>query len=84
MLDSYIDPYDVLRLCEMPDCDGHNVFWYLDNFDLYEVLNCRILDRILMNKWSGKHDTNASLFDYSTGFVMMEDRYGIFENSRVF
>lgn len=47
MLEMYIDPIEVLKLCNMVDYDGHNVFWYLDQFSLYNVLDCRILDRII-------------------------------------
>lgn len=47
MLEMYIDPSEVLKLCEMPDYDGHNVFWYLNEYALYKLLDCRILDRII-------------------------------------
>ena len=56
----YIDPLEALRLCEMPDYDGHNVFWYLNKYALYNVLDAKILDRIIQNKWNGQIDINAS------------------------
>ena len=47
MLEMYNDPRDVLKMCEMTDYEGNGVFWYLDEFDLYNILDCRILDRII-------------------------------------
>lgn len=47
MLEMYNDPKDVLKMCEMTDYEGNSVFWYLDEFDLYNILDCRILDRII-------------------------------------
>ena len=83
MLEMYIDPIEVLKLCDMVDYDGHNVFWYLDQFSLYNVLDCRILDRIIQNKWNGQFDINAAFADYSTGFVMCKDAHNIFVSALV-
>ena len=68
MLDMYIDPYTVLRLCEMQDYDGNNVFWYLNKFKMYGILDNRILDRIIQIKWNGKQDLTSSFAYFSTGF----------------
>lgn len=80
----YNDPQKVLRMCEMPDYEGKNIFSYLDEFELYNILDCRILDRIIQNKWNGKYDLNASFADYSTGFVVGQDKHNIFASDRVF
>ena len=62
-----------MRLFTNPDYDGHNLFWYFDEFDLYEALNCRILDRIIVQKWYGKYDIDASFADFSTSYTMILD-----------
>ena len=48
------------------------------------MLDCRILDRIIQNKWNGKYDINASFADYSTGFTMLKDQHNIFISDLVF
>lgn len=40
---------------------------------MYEALNCRILDRIIMQKWYGKHKINTSFADFSKSYSMIFD-----------
>ena len=47
MLDMYNDPVEVLSLAELTDYEGNDMFWYLDEFDLYSLLDSRIMDRII-------------------------------------
>ena len=47
MLEMFINPKDVLKMSEMTDYEGNDVFWYLDEYDLYNILDCRIMDRII-------------------------------------
>ena len=47
ILDIYIDPKESHKLLCMPDYEGYDIFWYLDYFDMYDLLNCRILDRMI-------------------------------------
>ena len=82
MLEIYQDPDSLMRMCEMPDYSGKNIFWYLDEYDMYGLLNSRIVERIICNKWNGIYDLNASLADYSTGFVVGQDRNKIFASER--
>lgn len=84
ILEIYIDPKETCTLIEMPDYDGNDIFWYLDKYDLYDILNCRILDRIIQNKWNGPYDLNATIMDYSTGFSMIADPHDVFATDLVF
>ena len=47
VLDSYVEPNEVRRQIEMKDYDGHNFFWYMNRYDIYNIIDCRILDRII-------------------------------------
>lgn len=69
-------------MCEMPDYMGKNIFWYLDEYELYDLLNSRIMERIIRNKWNGIYDVNALFIDYSTGFVVGQDANKIFASER--
>ena len=68
----------------MPDYSGYDLYWYLDIFDMYDLLNCRILDRMIQAKWGGPHDVNAQMWDYSTSYVMATDPHGIFQTDLIF
>ena len=84
MLEMYNDTNEMLRICEMTDYEGNDVFWYLDEYDLYSILDCRILDRIIQRKWNGKFDLNAYVLDFSTSYVLATDKHGLFASDRVF
>jgi len=56
-------------LVEQKDIHGHDCLWYLDEFDLYQLLNHRIIDNIMQEYWLGKKvDITASVLDYSTPY----------------
>ena len=84
VLDMYNDPDEVMFLVEQTDYEGNDCFWYLDEYDLYGILDCRIMDRVIQKKWTGKYDINSSILDYSTSYVCMMDKYKIFATDRVF
>lgn len=46
-MDIYNDPDEMMLLVEQVDNDGHDCFWYLDEFDLYSILDCRIMDQVI-------------------------------------
>lgn len=84
VLDFYKDPDELMILIEQPDLEGNNCFWYLDEYDLYSILDCRIMDRVIQKKWSGIYEVNASILDMSTPHLLFEDKYSIFATDRLF
>jgi len=83
-LEMYNDPDEVMILVEQTDYEGNDCFWYLDEFDLYSILDCRIMDRVIQKKWRGKYDLNANVIDYSTSYTMLCDKHSLFATDRVF
>ena len=47
MLEMYNDPEDLQEMVEFTDYEGNDCFWYLDEFDMYGILDSRIMDRII-------------------------------------
>lgn len=84
VLEMYVEPLEVQRMIEMKDYEGHNMFWYLDKYDIFGILDCRILDRIINIKWNGPYDINSSTADYSTGCVVLKDSHQIMSSDRWF
>ena len=83
-LEMYNDPDEVMILVEQTDYEGNDCFWYLDEFDLYSILDCRIMDRVIQKKWAGKYDLNATILDYSTSYTLLRDKHLLFATDRVF
>jgi hypothetical protein len=73
VLDSYVEPNEVRRQIEMKDYDGYNYFWYMSKYDIFGIIDCRILDRIINLKWMGPFEINASPLDYSTGWLLAKN-----------
>ena len=43
----YNDPIELMVQVEQTDYEGNDVFWYLDEYDLYNILDSRIMDRVI-------------------------------------
>ena len=71
-------------MAEQTDFDGNDCFWYLDEFNLFEILACRIMDQVIQKKWKGKFDINVPITDYSTPYTLLVDKYKIFASDTVF
>jgi hypothetical protein len=84
VLEIYTNPYEMMILVEQTDYEGNDCFWYLDEYDLYPILDCRIMDLVITKKWTGKYDLNASILDYSTSYTLIRDRFRLFTTDRVF
>lgn len=83
-LEIYNDPDELMILVEQRDYDGNDCFWYLDEYNLYSILDCRMMDRVIQKKWIGKYDVNSSLADYMTSYTVFNDKYTLFATDRVF
>lgn len=80
----YNDPDELMVIVEFNDYEGNDCFWYLDEYDLYNILDSRIMDRVIQKKWKGKYDLNSSVMDYSTQYTLIKDRFGLYANDTVF
>ena len=42
------------------------------------------MDRVIQKKWAGKYDINSTIYNYSTPYLLLMDKYQIFATDRVF
>ena len=71
-------------LVEQPDFQGKDSLWYLDEFDLYKLLDHKIIDRVMNEFWNGKGiDKNSSILDYSTSYNLYADKHQIMISDNV-
>ena len=49
----YEDPSDLIPLLETKDYLGQNMLSILSESDMYHVLDTKIMDRIIKEKWNG-------------------------------
>lgn len=84
VLEMYNDPEELMMMVDQTDYQGNDCFWFMDEYHLYNILDCRIMDRVIMKKWTGKYDINADILDYSTAYTLMRDKYSLFATDWVF
>jgi hypothetical protein len=84
LLEMFNDPDDLMILAENPDYHGNDCFWYLDEYDMYSILDCRIMDRLIQKKWNGKYTANSHIMDTSISFTLLQDEFGLFTSDRIF
>jgi hypothetical protein len=48
-------------MVEQTENEGNDMFWYLDEYNLYGILDSRIIDRVIQKKWVGKYDINSKI-----------------------
>ena len=83
-MEMYNDPDELMIIVEQTDYEGNDCFWYLDEYDLYNILDCRIMDRVIQKKWAGKFELNSSIMDYASSYTLLMDKFGLYANDTVF
>ena len=51
---------------------------------MYTILNTKIMDEYIQDKWMGRMGINASIFDYSTSYQLFINRHGLFYGDKLY
>jgi hypothetical protein len=52
----------------------------MTNAKMYQVLNTKVFDRIVKEKWNGVRNETRSIVEYSTGYVTMVDEFDSYQD----
>ena len=47
ILDIYKEPEEMIYIMKTPDLEGRNCYWYFSNYDLYKILDAKIMDKFM-------------------------------------
>ena len=83
IIDIYIDPREIVILMENQDVDGHDCFYYMQKYSLYNILDSKIMDKFIYDKWRGRVEFNATIFDYSSSYCILNDKHKLFLNDKL-
>ena len=83
ILEIYDEVNDMETILEVPDHEGRNCFWFFLNYDLYKILDCKIIDKYISKKWDGRNDVNCTMLNYSTSYQIYNDQYELFESNEL-
>ena len=56
----------------------------MNEYSLYEILSCRMLDKVILNKWHGKYELNSQIIDKSTSYYLLADNLKIYASDNIF
>jgi hypothetical protein len=54
ILEIYKEPEEMIPLMERLDIDGKDCFWYLEKYEIFKVLDSKIMDKFINEKWLGR------------------------------
>jgi hypothetical protein len=83
IIDVYKDPAEIIKLMENQDIDGHNCFFYMQKYSLYNILDSKIMDKFIYDKWTGRIEFNATLLDYSTPYNLLNDQHKLYQSDKL-
>jgi hypothetical protein len=78
IIDVYKDPVEIINLMENQDIDGHSCYFYLEKYSLYRILDSKIMDKFIYDKWIGRVALNSSMMEYSSAYIMLYDKHKLF------
>jgi hypothetical protein len=78
IIDVYKDPTEIINLIETQDIDGHNCFFYMQNYSLYRILDSKIMDKFIYDKWRGRLEFNSTIMEYSSAYIIYHDPFKLY------
>jgi hypothetical protein len=51
----------------------------MNRYELFEVLQTKIMDRFFSDKWEGRLELRNDIFDFSTSYYLIKDEFGFFK-----
>jgi hypothetical protein len=60
---------------------GQNMLSIISKSHLYKLLDTKIMDRIVHEKWDGVNNETHSLIAYSTSYQVVYDRFDVYKGS---
>lgn len=84
ILDIYESPEQIIPLAELPDIEGKKCFSYLLEYELYTILDTKLFDRYMIDKWQGWMDLNTSMIEFCTSFMILQNKHDHMRTNKMF
>jgi hypothetical protein len=83
IIDVYKDPHEIIQLMENQDIFGYDCFFYMQRYSLYNILDSKIMDKFIFDKWMGRVEFNSFILDYSTAYNLLNDKHKLYQSDRL-
>lgn len=71
MLEPYGNPRMIKALIEQIDLEGKDCFWYLQKYEMHDLLSTKIFDLYISFKWEGWIDLNSTVLEFQTSYTTL-------------
>jgi hypothetical protein len=82
-MEVYKDPNEIIDLMENQDIDGNSCFFYMQKYSLYHILDSKIMDKFIYDKWRGREAFNSSILGYSQAFNLLNDPHKLYQSEKL-
>jgi hypothetical protein len=55
----------------------------MQNYSLYGLLDSKIMDKFIYDKWRGRIEFNSTIMDYSTAYNLFNDPHKLFQSDKL-
>ena len=70
ILKMYKDPMEINPIMENLDINGRNAFQYITHLQIFSLLETKIMNQYIIDKWCGGVDINCSINDFATSYQL--------------
>jgi hypothetical protein len=61
VLEIYTDIDEMIPIMESVDYMGRDCFWFFQHFEIFKVLDAKIMDKFIKQKWLGRIMVNSDI-----------------------
>ena len=83
IIDVYKEPNEIIDMMENQDIDGHNCFFYMQKYSLYHILDSKIMDKFIYDKWRGRVEFNSTIMDYSQAYNLLNEQHKLYQSDKL-
>lgn len=84
ILQTFGNNQEIAPLLLATDFYGRDCFWYMEHFQLHDLMDNKVIDQFIGYKMGGRVNVNCDALDYSTSYSLMKNEYDYFTGERIF
>ena len=73
--DIYKKPRTMKYLLERPDVLGKDCIWYFNEYQIFRILETKIMNQYILERWQGPVVINSDLMDYSVPYNIFFNKH---------
>ena len=80
----YKDPIQIIPILENIDIEGKSCFYYITKYQLYRLLETKIMNQYIIDKWFGGLDFNLSIMNLATSYSLFVNHNDVYSTDGIF